>query len=207
MHRQRVALSFMPTVPDDPMTTSTSPTLHPTTPAATDSYPTLLGIAIEKIAVNDYTAAIKILESAPRDNTTRNTLGVCLMRAGCIRDAIGVFRGFALIPGSVVFHSDTSDTCKRNFATCMLLLGSPSGALDILDETSDHETIVETRLRVAILNWAKTLSWWRRLDWVVSRIEPAGCCVPIDFEIGEFDFEVVCKQPPTPPRKAIGLAA
>ena len=164
--------------------------------------------AVSKIADNDYAGAIVCLKRLPHlDPSAQNTLGVCLLRAGRITEAIEVYRRLTLVTGTVIFRSETPDVWKRNFATGVLLSGSPSGALSILEETRDHETLIETRLRVAILDWQKSLPWWRRVDWLLNRIEPKNCSVPLNFEYGEFDFEVVRNGPSGNSGNPLDLAA
>ena len=152
------------------------------------------------IQKNDYAGAVNLLASAGRDPQVRNALGVCLMRSGRIDQAVEVFRSFVLMPGSVMERPDVSNACKRNFATALLMKGFPSGALTVLAETREPEDIMEMRLRSAIKQWEKSLSWFRRLDWKMNGIEPRNCHVPIDFEPGEFDVQVQLQRPVDPGR-------
>ncbi|QDT04433.1 hypothetical protein K227x_28240 [Rubripirellula lacrimiformis] len=135
----------------------------------------------------DYQAAMGILQSAGRDPSIRNALGVCLLRLGRPADAVAVFRQFVLAPGSVSERSDLSKHYKRNFALALLMNGSPSGALDVLRETRQPDHPAAIRIRDTVKQWEKTLSWLRRLDWKLNRIEPSNCQVPIDFEPGELE--------------------
>ena len=137
----------------------------------------------------DYQAAAELLRSAGRDPLVRNTLGVCLLRFGHVEEALAVFRQFVLTPGSVTERSDVSNACKRNFAMALLMKGSPSGALDVITETREPDHPMAVRIREAVKSWEKSLSWLRRIDWKLNRIEPPRCQVPIDFEPGEFEFE------------------
>jgi hypothetical protein len=152
------------------------------------------------IQKKDYTGAANLLASAGRDPQVRNALGVCLMRSGRIDQAVDVFRSFVLMPGSVMERPDVSNACKRNFATALLMKGFPSGALAVLAETREPEHLMEIRLRSAIKQWEKSLSWFRRLDWKMNWIEPRNCHVPIDFEPGEFDVQVQLQRPVDPGR-------
>jgi hypothetical protein len=139
------------------------------------------------IQKNDYTGAANLLAAAGRDPQVRNALGVCLLRTGRIDQAVDVFRSFVLMPGSVMERPDVSKACRRNFATALLMKGFPSGALAVLAEIREPEHIMDIRLRSAIKQWEKSLSWFRRLDWKMNGIEPRNCHVPIDFQPGEFD--------------------
>jgi len=142
------------------------------------------------IAKKDYASASAILRTASRDYHVLDALAVCLMRSGQPSEAISIYRSFAMLPGSVMVRPELSDLCKRNFATAMILHGSPSGGLDLLDSCRDRGGDRGLEIRAAIKTWEKTLTWWRRLDWKLNRIEPKHCVIPIAFEAGEFEFEL-----------------
>ncbi len=117
------------------------------------------------------------------------------MRMGCIEKAVDVFRSFVLIPDTVLERTDVSHAAKRNFATALLMKGSPSGALSVLAEIHDPDHLMAVRLYSAIKKWENSLSWFRWLDWKLNRIEPTKCHVPLDFEPGELDFDVHAQRP------------
>ncbi|TWU43758.1 hypothetical protein Q31b_12880 [Novipirellula aureliae] len=142
------------------------------------------------IAKKDYAAASAILRTASRDYHVLDILAVCLLRSGQTSEAISIYRSFALLPGSAMVRPELGDSCKRNFATAMILHGSPSGGLDLLESCQSRTSERALEIRAAIKAWAKTLSWWRRLDWKLNRIEPQNCVIPISFEPGEFEFEL-----------------
>ncbi len=175
-----------------------------TTPAAA-MHPALAR-AITRIQKSDYHGAAELLRSAGRDTSVRNTLGVCLLRLGQVDEALSVFRQFVLLPGNVTERPDISNACKRNFATALLLKGSPSGALTVIQETREANHPMAVRIGQSIQRWEKSLSWLRRLDWKLNRIEPPHCQVPIDFEPGEFEFDVVQRQPDGAAGNAFELA-
>ncbi|MFG0262529.1 MAG: tetratricopeptide repeat protein [Novipirellula sp. JB048] len=147
--------------------------------------------ALPRIQKCDYRGAAELLRSAGRDTSVRNTLGVCLLRLGQIDEALAVFRQFVLVPGGVTERSDVSNLCRRNFATALLLKGSPSGALAVIQETREPNHPMAVRIQQAIQSWERSLSWLRWIDWKLNRIEPPHCQVAIDFEPGEFEFDVV----------------
>ena len=146
--------------------------------------------AREWIRNRDYSKAANLLSTAGRDARVRNTLGVCLMRMGKVDSAVEVFRSFVLMPGTVIERSDVNHASKRNFATALIMKGYPSGALDVLAETHDSDHPMAVRLRDAIARWEKSLSLLRWIDWKLNHIEPKNCHVPLNFEPGEFDFDV-----------------
>ena len=103
-----------------------------------------------------------------------------------------------LNPGTTTIRFDVDDLTKINFATALMLKGTPSGALDVLAELRTPEMLPAVRLRAAIIQWSKSLSWWRRWDWKFNRIDPPNARVPIDFEPGEFIFAVQRKSGDSP---------
>lgn len=182
-------------------------------PDASNGTPTQGNAAFQKawslIQRNDYSTAANLLASAGHDIHVRNALGVCMMRSGKVDQAVDLFRSFVLMPGSLIERPEVSNACKRNFATALLMKGLPSGAMSVLAETHDHEHMVAVRLYAAVKQWEQSLSWFRRLDWKLNGVEPSDCRVSIDFEPGEFDFEI---QPPRPigpvkPRKTASKLA
>tara|TARA_R110002073_G_scaffold7747_1_gene43631 strand:- start:80 stop:703 length:624 start_codon:yes stop_codon:yes gene_type:complete len=142
------------------------------------------------IELGRYAEASERLQKLPRSPLILETLGVCLMRSNQNALAVNLFRRLALNPGTTVIRMDASDGLRVNFATAILLHGSPSGALDILQDLQDRDCLPAVRMKAAIQRWAKGLSFWRRLDWKWNRIEPANTQVPIDFELGEFPFTI-----------------
>lgn len=176
----------------------------PSPPAATN--PAILRAA-EFIKKGDYRRASALLVAAGRDLQVRNTLGVCLMRLGEFEQAVQVYRQLVLMPGSVTERAEISDVYKRNFATALLLRGFPSGALEVLASMHDSESLMSARIRASIKQWERSLSFFRWLDWKLNRIEPPNCRVPIDFDPGELDFDVVMPRPDQPVRRNINLAA
>ncbi|MCO8123867.1 tetratricopeptide repeat protein [Stieleria sp. TO1_6] len=167
------------------------------------SLPAALTRSASLIRKGDYQSAAKLLQSSGNGTSIRNTLGVCLMRLGRYDEALVVFRQFVLAAGNISERSDISNLCKRNFAMALLLNGSPSGALTVLAEMREPDQPVTVRIYETIQAWERSLSWLRRLDWKLNRIEPARCRIPIDFEPGEFDFE--CGEDVTgPPTVSVG---
>lgn len=155
----------------------------------------------------DYESAIKLLQDSRRTTETRDLLGVCLMRSGKLAEAVQVYRQLVLIPGSVMERPEIIDSCKRNFATALLMAGLPSGTLDVLSATADKNHPVAIHLRDCIKRWETTLSFFRRLDWKTGRIEPKNCVVPIDFEPGEITASVVTSESKTETPQPPVLAA
>lgn len=161
------------------------------------------------ITQEDYLAAISLLRQAGDDREIRNMLAVCLMRAGQARDAVQIYRQLVLVQGCTWIRPEIPDSYKRNYATALMLSGYPNGALEILRETDDVDDLVAVRIRVAIQNWVKTLSFWRRLDWKINRIEPPLANIPFEHVPGEFECDVHRPQPsgPKQPSENLSMAA
>jgi len=143
---------------------------------------------------NELQSAIELLTSAGTDVATRNALGVCLLRAGKIDNALRIFRGFVLGSGGVSERSDSPAIYKRNFATTLLLAGQVAGCLDTLRNSGDPEHPRAVEIRTAIKRWERSLSFFRRWDWKLNQIEPRNRRVEIDFVPGEFEFDLADNQ-------------
>ncbi len=122
-----------------------------------------------------------------RDNTSapamRNALGVCLMRQGALAEAIKLYRGFVLTGSGLILRSDLPTIYRANYATALLMQGEVAGCISVLNELNDDQHPSVQRLRDAIAKWKKTLSFGKRLNWVlgIPPVEP----VPIDFIPGD----------------------
>jgi len=164
-----------------------------TTAGSRDGGPTMQK-ALRLAHRNELQSAIELLTSGSTDEATRNALGVCLLRAGKIDDAVRVFRSFVLGVGGTTERSDAPAIYKRNFATALLLAGQIAGCVDTLRNSGepDHPRTVE--LRTAIKRWERTLSFFRRWDWKLNQIEPRNRPVSIEFVPGEFEFDLADKQ-------------
>lgn len=96
-----------------------------------------------------------------------NAIGVCLMRLGKAREAVDVYQGMVMKPGCTWMRPEVPKLYKLNFATALLLKGTPAGCLGTLSERSQ-------------------LSFLRRWDWRLSHVEPPNCQIELDFPPGEF---------------------
>jgi len=147
------------------------------------------------IARGEYRDAVDLLRTGGYRGDQRDALGVCLMRLGEVEQAVQLYRHLVLMPGSILERAGTKDSYKRNFATALLMKGLPSGTLSLLHGTSEPDHPAALRIRSAIRNWQRTLPLWRKLEWRLGGIEPPNCRIPLDFEPGEFDPEIVTDQP------------
>lgn len=173
---------------------------------------------LQRIVAGDYAGACQMLQAAPYSRELQHVLGVCLLRAGQDTAAVNLFRGICLMPGTTVIRRDVDDRLKVNYATAMLMHGHPAGAESILDEVRDPNLPAALELRSAIKRWAAGLSFWRKWDWKLSRVEPPDAKVPLDHEPGilpvalgpppPLDSSLSSPLPPqTPPQTPPHLAA
>ncbi len=156
-----------------------------------------------QIRSGDYTAAYHSLRTLPPNYLHRSCLGVCAMRIGKNDEAIQIFRGLSLSPGTTMVRGDADDVLLINYSTALLLGNLPSGALDVLGELKDRNAPAADQIRSAINGWVRGLSFWRRLDWKLNHIEPRNCSVPIDFAPGVFPIPIH----PTPSRTVTGTTS
>lgn len=144
-----------------------------------------INLALHHLQRHAYQDAVAVLKAAGHEGRVRDLLGVCLMRAGEFDQAKQLYRQLVLVPNSVYPRPEINDACKRNYATALLLAGLPSGALEVLAFCCDVRDPRAVEIRAAIKRWEQSLSWFRRWDWKLNRIEPPHCSVPIEFEAGE----------------------
>ncbi|MEM9825548.1 MAG: tetratricopeptide repeat protein [Planctomycetota bacterium] len=132
----------------------------------------------------DYENLLACLADVPRNVATRNARGVCLLRLGRYRESLDVYWPMALHPGTVNVRRDLPDEVLLNYASGLLASGLPSGCLDILGQLQDRDARMAVKLRDAIENWRRSLSFWCRMDWNLNRAEPTSSIIPVDFELG-----------------------
>ncbi|HNQ23192.1 MAG TPA: hypothetical protein PKK06_08875 [Phycisphaerae bacterium] len=114
----------------------------------------------------------------------RNARGVCLMRLGEFDKAVEAYREFMLLDGGVCMRSDLPPVCKTNFATALLLTGNLPGCLATLSEVEDQQDAQVMKIRAALADWKRRLSWWRRLLYAVDAL-PATQRVTLPFPPGD----------------------
>ncbi|XZE56463.1 hypothetical protein SH139x_002577 [Planctomycetaceae bacterium SH139] len=136
-----------------------------------------------------YRQAYDALSLFPHSKVVAHARGFCALRAGLISEAVNIFRGICLNPGTTVVRFDTEDALRINYATAILLAGSPCGALDILFDVQNRQSAAVMAIENSIDGWAKQLSFWRWLDWKINRIDPPSACVPLAFAPGVMPCE------------------
>ena len=153
--------------------------------AAKESQTSALRRAIQMADHGDCQGALQLLRPQGHAPDILNAVGVCLMRLGKIDDALALYRGMVMKPGTTLVRPEVPTHYKLNFATALLLRGTPAGCLSVLSEVREPENPAVQRLHRAIKGWEAGLSFWRRWDWRINRIEPAKCRVVIDFPPGQ----------------------
>jgi hypothetical protein len=106
--------------------------------------------------------------SGPPSDRVTNAVGVCLLRLGEAGRAVEVFRGLALVPGTVCLRPDAPALYKTNFATALLAAGQVAGGLRVLDEIGDEQQPTVRRLRAAWRRWSEGLSLWQKVRWCLG---------------------------------------
>jgi hypothetical protein len=114
----------------------------------------------------------------------RNVKGVCLLRLGDSQSAVELFRQLTMTPGTVTLRTDCRMIYKTNFATALFMANNVSGCISVLDEINIENNPTVQRLRAAIKNWEKGLSFFQRMQWRLG-IEPSKP-VELNFPPGEF---------------------
>lgn len=147
--------------------------------------------AIQMANNGDCKAALQLLRPQGHDPETMNATGVCLLRLGKIGEAVVLYRGMVMKPGCTWLRPEVPTLYKINYATALLLNGTPAGCLSVLNEIRDPDHPTVQRLFGAIKKWEATLPFWRRWDWRISRIEPPRCQVPLGFTPGEFSHQTL----------------
>jgi WD40 repeat protein len=143
-----------------------------------------IGDVAALLGANQPKEALRLLNaSGKRDPAAENARGVCLMRLG---DADGALRVFSklvfpatgnrmLAHGPVVY--------KINFASALLLANRVAECIERLDEMDADQDVAVQRLRSAINQWKRQLTFWQKMQWFCG-IQPSK---PIsrDFPLGE----------------------
>lgn len=153
--------------------------------------------AKDAIAKGDYDRALQLLSVDSRHLENLNCRAVCLIRLGRFKQAIDVLRSSVIQSGTLTVRPEVPDHMAINFAIALFYGGTPSGALDVLDEIRREDDPAVKQLRQATAQWVAGMSWLRRLDWRLNRIEPKqGPPVPA-HPLGRFRWEERFPHQPT----------
>ncbi|TWU62763.1 hypothetical protein [Crateriforma conspicua] len=140
-------------------------------------------LSLNDFSVVDYQHLLSVCEQQRRNRWVDNARAVCLMRLERIDEALEIFRRIALSPGTCVLRGDLPDEIKLNYASALLVKGQLIGALDVLDELSDPDQWTAIQIRCVLLDWERSLPWWKRILWRAGRLEFATP-ISVDFELG-----------------------
>lgn len=125
----------------------------------------------------------RVNASRTADPQLKNARGVCLLRLGEPQKALQLYRALVLQPQGILLRNDVPVVWKTNLATSLLLCGSTSGCVSILNDLRGEQHPAIEPLRRAISNWQAGLSLWQKLGWKLG-LDPA-CPVRLDFPPGE----------------------
>ncbi|MCA9187195.1 MAG: hypothetical protein R3E01_24665 [Pirellulaceae bacterium] len=142
-----------------------------------------------------YAAAANSLAGLNRSPISQNALAVCLMRCNRADEALSVLRPLAMQTGGTWTRRDAPLPYKTNLATALLLKGLPSGCLSVLADINCPDDPRHIQMKNAVDRWVRTLSLWQKLNWYTGRIEPQNTTVPLDFEPGDFAWELAGSHP------------
>ncbi|WP_164101367.1 tetratricopeptide repeat protein [Candidatus Laterigemmans baculatus] len=174
-------------MPTKPLTESaTAVRLNDSATAAPANLSPSLRRAVQLAESGQYHAALQLLRPQGRSPETLNAIGVCLMRMGNLQEAVPLYHAMVMKPGCTWMRPEVPTLYKINFATALLLKGSPAGCLAILKEINAPRDPRIQQLRGALRKWEASLSFWRRWDWYLSHVEPPKCRVELDFVPGHF---------------------
>lgn len=143
--------------------------------------------AIRRIESKEYQAALSVLRTMTLAAQQRNVLGVCLLRTGAIAEAVSVFKSLCVSSGTTWIRPETPACLQINFATAVLLNGSPARCLEVLAGIPNPQPAMCQMLRDEIKAWSKGLPLWKRIDWWIGHVEPQGSQVQLAFEPGVWE--------------------
>src|SRR5262249_49152787 len=111
--------------------------------------------------------ALKFLSRVDGGPWVANARGVCLLRLGDAARALELFRGLAL--GTTGFGLKEGPTVfKTNYATAQLLSGKMTACVVTLSQSRDEGHPAVVRLRAAIRQWERSLSFWERICYYMG---------------------------------------
>ncbi len=142
------------------------------------------------MAKGEYQLALGVLPAANQDIEVRNICAVCLMRMNRFKEAIGLLRTVTLNTQINRVREDVADHIRINFAIALFFGGQPAGGLEALQEIDRENDSSVIMLREQTRRWVSQMTFWRRLDWRMSRIAPRTLPVPPDAPLGKCFWDV-----------------
>ncbi len=94
-----------------------------------------------------------------------NAIAVCQLRVGEPKRAAHLLHGLVAASTGVTLRYDVPQVYKTNYALALLLSGNVAGCLGVLAEIGDEQAPAVARLRAAVDQWKKGLSFWERMRW------------------------------------------
>lgn len=118
-----------------------------------------------------------------RSKALLNAYGVCLMRAGQIDKASGVFRNLAISGNGFCLDPRAPIVFTTNYAIALLLAAHVNGCMAVLNQIENQAHPAVVRLRNAIDAWKRTLGRVRRL--LIPVLGLPDVAVPLPFPPGD----------------------
>jgi len=95
----------------------------------------------------------------------RNAAGVCHMRLGHAKSALDTLKGLSLGACGFDLRLEAPMVFKTNYAVALLLSDNRDGFFRVLEDLHDESHPALDRLRKAVLDWKKSLSFFGKLRW------------------------------------------
>jgi hypothetical protein len=127
----------------------------------------MLGRTEEILQQEGPRAALDMLDGAETSPWVANARGVCLLRLREVPSALAIFRRLAMAPRGFGLNHDAPTVFKTNYGTAQLLAGDLTGCIVTLGQAQDDGHPAVQRLRAAIADWRRGLSFW---EWVCSML-------------------------------------
>jgi len=139
---------------------------------------------IRELLSSDQTekALLFIDKNGTQNQEMKNALGVCLMRAGRIEQAVTVLRDL-VFQNHICIPDETPPLYQANYATALLLQNYNQMAIEIIKRIPVNSHPYVAQLHQAIGQWQKSLPLLRQMQCLLG-LYPSGCRVPMEFKPG-----------------------
>ncbi len=137
----------------------------------------------ELLSLDQTEKALMFIEKhGSQSQEMKNALGVCLMRAGHVEQAVNVLRDL-VFQNFICIPSDTPPLYQANYATALLLKNYNQMAIEIIKKLPIDSHPYVAQLHRAIRQWQKNLPLLHQLRCLLG-LYPSVSRVPMDFKPG-----------------------